>query len=138
MKNNYSLFDSWNQEKKHINKYWSTGKIKDFYINYRDVWYIKLGINVWYEQNWKTDFKRAVLVIKKIGNIFLVIPMTTKEKNNIYHYKLKSFKWKISWLILSQLRTVDKKRFIKKIWEISAEEFKIIKKNLSKYYFSDL
>ncbi|MDD3263079.1 MAG: type II toxin-antitoxin system PemK/MazF family toxin [Candidatus Absconditabacteria bacterium] len=138
MKNNYSLFDSWNQEKKHINKYGSTGKIKDFYINYRDVWYIKLGINVGYEQNGKTDFKRAVLVIKKIGNIFLVIPMTTKEKNNIYHYKLKSFKGKISWLILSQLRTVDKKRFIKKIGEISAEEFKIIKKNLSKYYFSDL
>jgi len=55
------------------------------------------------------------LVIKKIGNIFLVIPMTTKEKNNIYHHKLKSFKQKISWLILSQLRAVDKKRFIKKI-----------------------
>ncbi len=67
-----------------------------------------------------------------------MIPMTTKEKNNIYHYKLRSFKWKKSWLILSQLRTVDKKRFIEKIWEISTEEYKIIKKNLSKYYFSDL
>ncbi len=65
MKNNFSLFGTWNQEKKHINEYWSTWKIKDFYINYRDVWYIKLGINVWYEQNWKTEFKRAVLVIKK-------------------------------------------------------------------------
>ena len=138
MKNKSVLFDSWNQEKKHINKYWSTGEIKDFYINYRDVWYIKLGINVWYEQNWKTDFKRAVLIVKKIGNIFLVIPMTTKEKNDIYHYKLKSFKWRTSRLILSQLRTIDKKRFIEKIWEINSEEFKKIKKNLSKYYFSDL
>ncbi|AHB41816.1 hypothetical protein P148_SR1C00001G1037 [candidate division SR1 bacterium RAAC1_SR1_1] len=137
MENTFSLFDSWNQEKKHIHQYGSTGRIKDFYINHREVWYVKLGINVGYEQNGKTEFKRAVLIIKKIGNIFLVIPMTTKEKNNIYHYKLISFKGKVSWLILSQLRTVDKKRFIEKIGEISTEELKIIKKNLSKYYFSD-
>ena len=63
--------------------------------------------------------------------------MTTKEKNNSYHHKLTSFRGRDSWLILSQIKTIDKKRFIEKIGEIAKEELKNIKKNLSNYYFSD-
>jgi mRNA-degrading endonuclease toxin of MazEF toxin-antitoxin module len=101
------------------------------------VWYVKLGVNVGYEQDGKSEFKRAVLVIKKLGNLFLILPMTTKEKNNAYHYKLGTFRGKLSRIILSQIKTVDRNRFIEKIGEISYGELRVIKKSLSSYYFSD-
>ena len=138
MDKNPILFDQWNIEKKHIHYDGATWYRMEFYINTKEIWYAKLGINVWYEQDGKTEFKRAILVIKKLGNLFLVLPMTTKQKENRYHYKLQSFKGKPSWLILSQIKTIDKNRFIEKIGEIHYSELKNIKKNLSNYYFSDL
>ena len=132
------LFDQWNLEKKHIHYEWATGNRGKFYINPQEVWYAKLGINVWYEQDGKSEFKRAVLVVKKLGNLFLILPMTTKQKENRYHIKLQSFTWRDSWLILSQIKTIDRNRFIEKIGEINFTELKNIKKNLSDYYFSDL
>lgn len=131
-------FNEWNIEKQKIDDLGATWIHKIFYINEKEVRYVKLGVNIWYEQDGKSEFKRAILVIKQIGNIFLVLPMTTKEKNNKYHYKLQTFTWKSSSLILSQIRTIDKKRFIEKIGEIGGVEFKQIKKNLRNYYFSDI
>ena len=131
------LFDIWNQEKQKINYIGVIWWIAQSYINNKEIWYVKLGVNIGYEEDGKSQFKRAVLVIKKLGNLFLVLPMTTKKKENIYHYMLQTFTWKESRLILSQIRTIDKKRFIQKIWEIHYKEFQKIKKNLSEYYFSD-
>lgn len=137
MEKSEELFDQWNREKKHVHNVWATGYRNMFFVSAKEVWYVKLWINIWYEEDGKSEYKRAVLVIKKIGNLILVIPMTTKEKNNHYHYKLKTFVGRSSWLILSQIKTIDKKRFIQKIGEISAWEFTNIKKNLRMYYFSD-
>jgi hypothetical protein len=55
-----------------------------------------------------------VLVIKRIGSLFWCIPMTTKPKNNRFHYVLKSIKFGegiVSSLMLSQARIIDFKRF---------------------------
>ena len=138
MENFKRHFDDRNIEKKKINDLGATWVQKIFYVNEKEIRYVKLGVNIWYEQDGKSEFKRAVLIIKQIGNIFLTIPMTTKEKINRYHYRLQTFNWRPSSLILSQIRTIDKKRFIEKIWEISTGEFKQIKKNLRSYYFSDI
>ncbi len=130
-------FNQWNQEKQHINCHGATGKRSQFYINKKEVRYTKLGINIGFEQDWKSEFKRAVLVIKKLGNLFLVIPMTTKNKKDQYHLWLQSFIGRQSRLILSQIKTIDKNRFIEKIGEIKNSELKNIKKKLRNYYFSD-
>jgi len=137
MEKNWEVFDQWNREKKRVHTIWATGYRDVFFVHSKEVWYVKLWINIWYEEDGKSGYKRAVLVVKKIGNLFLVIPMTTKEKHNIYHHKLETFVWRSSWLILSQIKTIDKKRFIQKIGEVSAWEFQNIKKNLRTYYFSD-
>ncbi|MCX6822488.1 MAG: type II toxin-antitoxin system PemK/MazF family toxin [candidate division SR1 bacterium] len=137
MEKSTDLFDGWNQAKQHIHFHGATGDRNQFYINAKEVRYVKLGINVGYEQDGKSEFKRAILVIKKLGNLFLILPMTTKEKDNSYHYKLGTFRGRMSWIILSQIKTIDRNRFIEKIGEISYKELKNIKKNLSSYYFSD-
>ena len=138
MEKSEKIFDQWNQEKKKVHCEGATGYRNMFFVQEKEIWYVKLWINIGYEEDGKSEYKRAVLVIKRMWNLFLVIPMTTKEKNNMYHYKLESFVGRSSWLIISQIKTIDKKRYIQKIWEISVQEMKKIKKNLSEYYFSDL
>jgi len=125
------LFDWWNWMKKNIHFSWIWHPfIKEWFIYYTKLWQ-----NIWFEQNWKKDFERPVLVISKIWNIFFVIPMTTQWKNNKYYYKLKSSNFDVdSYLILSQWKVMDKKRFINDIWHISADELLDIKKLLKDLY----
>lgn len=55
-------FDIWNEEKKLI-----TAKNSDnFYVNKKEIWYVKLGINIGSESNGKKYFRRPVLVLKKV------------------------------------------------------------------------
>ena len=59
---------------------------ENIFVNNREIWYISLGNNIWYEEDWKWDnFFRPVLVIFKVWNMFYVIPMTTKWKNSKYY-----------------------------------------------------
>jgi len=129
------LYDIWNEEKKGIQ---SKKNIPIFHIYEREIWYVKLWINIWFEQNGKTHFRRPVLIIKKIGNMFYCIPLTTKGKeNSFFYYKLQSKNFEInSWLILSQTKNLDKKRFDEYVWKIDPWEFLIIKKLLKEMYLS--
>ncbi len=124
-------FDEWNDDKKFIH---SADK-NDIFINEREIWYIKMGINIWFEQNWKKAFRRPVLIIKKIWNLFFSIPLTTNIKRWIFYYKIKEkIKNKESCLILSQWRVYDKKRFMDIVWIINKDEFEDIKKILRDMY----
>ena len=127
-------FDDWNKLKQEINLTDS----KTFYIKERQVWYLHSWLNIWFESNWKwEDFKRPVLVIKKVWNMFFVVSMTTKWKDdNKFYYKLdNSYFNKESYLVLSQVKVVDKKRFFELIWEISWQDFREIKKELQNTLF---
>jgi len=109
------------------NKRWN------FYVNEREVWNINLWSNIWFESNGKDwNFKRPVLVIKVVWSVFFVASMTTKWKDNKFYFKLdnKYFN-KNSYITLSQVRIVDKKRFIEKIWMIAKNDFMQIKKELN-------
>ncbi len=127
------VFDEWNEEKKSL-----TSKEQDsFYVNEREIWYIKLGVNVGSESNGKKDFRRPVLVIKKVGSMFFVVPMTTKGKENKFYHTIHTAKYisahhipEVSRVQLSQVRIVDKKRFIHLLWEVSVPDFQVIKKKL--------
>jgi hypothetical protein len=79
------LFDAWNEEKKNIQNKINQEKIlteeekrkKRIYINEREIWYTTLGQIIGNESNGKKLFLRPVLVIKKVGSMFFVVPMTT-------------------------------------------------------------
>ncbi len=125
------LFDNWNTFKKELNK-----SEKYFYPKHRQIWYISIWKNIWFESNWKwEDFKRPVLILKRIWTMFLVVSMTTKWKNNHFYYSLdEKYFNKASFITLSQFKTVDKKRFIEKIWKINESDFVEIKNRIKKLF----
>lgn len=126
-------FDTWNIEKKLAH---NRVIKKDFIINTKEIWYVSLWCNVWYEQDGKMNFLRPVLVIRRIWSLYFCIPLTTRGKcDSAFYYTLYSVKFgKPSSLILSQWRVLDKKRFRYKINKVAAWEFNHIKKLLKGLY----
>lgn len=126
-------YNNWNILKQEINNI----ELKEFYIKERHVWYIHNWVNVWYESNWKwTDFKRPVLVLKKVWALFFIATMTTKWKDSKFYYKLSDDTfWKDSYITLSQVKIIDKRRFFEHIWIISENDFIKIKNELQNILF---
>ncbi len=111
-------------------------KHKNKYAKHKEIWYISLWKNIWYESNWKwNDFKRPVLIIKRIWTMFLIASMTIKWKKNKFYHKIdnKYFN-KDSYITLSQIKTIDSKRFIEKIWKISNEDYLDIKNKIKNLF----
>lgn len=133
-------FDEWNDNKKEIHK----KEYEDFYINVREIWFTKMWINVWFEENWKSEFLRPVLVLKKVWNLFFTVALTSQGKEkNYFYYKIvdlnlteKNKKYiNSSYCILSQVRVMDKKRFSQNVWNISNNDFIKIQKRLKNILF---
>lgn len=131
-------FEKWNEEKQKIEEL----DYHDYFVNKRDIYFTKMGLNIWFEENWKNDFLRPVLVLKKIGNLFFTVALTSKWKeNHDFYHKFETAKFNeehkkyqdSSYCILSQVKVMDKKRFTDKMWYISKEEFFIIKEKLRKF-----
>ncbi len=93
-------------------------------INQGEVYWCALGENIGDEENGKGDnFRRPVLVLKKFNkNIFWGVPLSTKNKDNIYYIRvlLKNIEQSA---MISQLRVLDTKRLDKKIGYISRKDF---------------
>lgn len=125
-------FDRWNIEKQKIDR------LNDLHLypKHREVWYISIWINIWYESCWKWEqFKRPVLILARVGSVYLVVSMTTKAKDNKYYFKIdESIFNKPSFVTLSQIKTIDKKRFIEKIWKLDINTFTEIKKRVKQLF----
>ena len=133
-------FDKWNDEKKIIHQ----KDCSEVYVNIREIWYIKMWVNIWFEENGKTEFLRPVLVVKKVWNLFFTVALTSQWKdNNYFYYKFKDLELSeknkkyinSSYAILSQVKTVDKKRFTQNVWIISKQDFTNLQKSLKICYF---
>lgn len=118
------LFDSWNilKQKSHINE-------KVIGIKERDIVFLKMGQNIGYEQDGKGDeFLRPVVIFKRFNkNMFLGIPLTTKKKENIYHFEFtyinKNNHETTNSAIISQIKMFDTKRVKYKSGMISKSDF---------------
>ena len=93
-------------------------------IKEREVYWCSLGENIGDEENGKGEgFRRPILIFKKFNNrVFWGIPMSTKNKENVYYLKviLKDVEQSV---ILSQLRLLDTKRLDTKIGYLSEVDF---------------
>ena len=130
-------FDEWNIHKQLVH----STDIPLFFVNPREIRYVKLWMNIGSEQNGKSEYKRPVLVVKKVWILFFVIPLTTHWKiGKIFYYLLEHpiflerNKVNQSFCILSQARVLDKRRFLHKIGEIQEKEFVLIKKRLKEAF----
>ncbi|MEN9604725.1 MAG: hypothetical protein RJB39_410 [Candidatus Parcubacteria bacterium] len=127
-------FISWNNEKVQTDQ-----QIRPIpYFAEGDIWWIKLGLNIGIEINGKGEhFTRPVLIIKKYNQYsFLCAPLSTRMNLNKYRIILCEINNKISVVNLSQLRNVDSKRLVRKIFHISKILFDGIKRKASEVNFS--
>ena len=125
-------FDGWNKEKIIIH---SRAK-KILYPKIRQVWYIKLGVNIWHEADGKWEYTRPVLIVKNIGSLYRCIPLTSQDKLDKFHYAIcdTQWNWKKSRAMLSQAKIIDIKRFEEMLGYVSESEFQKIKKLLKDMY----
>ena len=97
-------------------------------------------MNIGSEENGKWWFLRPVVVISIIGNMVLVAPTTSniQKKWSKFYYKICSVNFWLkedgnsieSFVMLSQMRTIDSKRLIKHKHTIVLTELQAIKKSL--------
>ena len=105
------LFSQWNQQK--INTHFSQ---KIIGIKERDIVFVRMGQNIGYEQDGKGDeFLRPVVIFKKFNkNMFLGLSLTTKQKENKFHFEFsyanKNGLKITNNAIISQLKVFDTKR----------------------------
>jgi mRNA interferase MazF len=100
----------------------------------REVWWCSLGANIGAEIDGKNDsFERPVLVVRVYNKeTLLVVPVTTKEKNDRFHHKIDSG-GKSSWASLTQIRVISNKRLLRKVDTITEEAFSSLKEALKKF-----
>jgi len=95
-----------------------------------DIWLLNLEPTKWNEQSWI----RPCLVIQnneffEYQGTTIVLPITWKNKED-WKFRILIKDFENYWLTLEstilsfQIRTADKSRFIKKIWEITDEKLK--------------
>ena len=112
---------------------------KCLFFHEREIFYVKLGLNVGIEQDGKgDDYERPVLILKKYNkHCCLIVPLSTKGKKNKYYFSFNFIKNKKSYAIISQIRLIDAKRLVNKIGVISEKDFYALKKTMKDMIFNE-
>jgi len=120
-------FDTWNIIKKKTDE---ASVNKNF--SEREVWFVRMGLNVGYEQDGKgEEYLRPALILKKFNkHVFLGIPLTKIEKDLPFYHTFQ-FKSGKSTAILSQVRLFDAKRLKFRYGKISKHDVGDIKQKLT-------
>ena len=117
-------FNIWNEIKQNIDK-----KVSKRYHS-GDIWWCSLGKNIGFEQNGRGEgFERPILVLKDFNeHACLIVPLTSKEKINKFHFYVGEFGEIDNYAILSQIRLIDTKRLVNQIGFIDTQKLDLIKK----------
>jgi mRNA interferase MazF len=101
----------------------------------KEIWWCYLGQNIGDEENGKNiSFNRPVIILKKFNkNLAIVVPTSTKLKDNIYYIDIFYSSRQYSALI-SQIRALDSKRLQNKIGELNQKDFIKIKQEIGKFW----
>ena len=120
-------FDKWNEVKKTTQQ---DNTLRSF--KHRDIFYMKMGQNIGYEQNGKGDnFVRPVIVLKKFNKgMFFGVPLSTQIKEGIFYYQFsfqKNDKTSKNIALLSQMKLYSSNRLLNKIGVINQSDFEKVK-----------
>ncbi len=111
---------------------------KDNISHVRDgeVRWIIFGVNVGSEIDGKgISFTRPGLIISMVGsNLALVIPMSTKIKNDVPGYFQIEWKGKIVSLCIHQIRIFSQKRILHRIGKISENKMLLCKQEVRNFF----
>lgn len=123
-------FDKWNKIKKSIHT-----KLDNFGVHEREIWWLSLGVNVGVEIDGKhKSFERPALVLRKFNRQMVwVLPATTHGKDPRFYEKF-TFSGKEYFVVLTQIRTVSTKRFVRKIGMMSQSDFARISAHVTRFF----
>ena len=118
-------FESWHGLKKKID----AGNENRFYKE-RQIWWCSLGVNVGSEQDGKDKgFVRPIIVLRGLSRkTCLVVPLTTSANINKNRIKVGVVDGEEASAIVSQIRTIDTKRFLNRIGIVNKTIFESIRK----------
>ena len=90
----------------------------------REVWWAYLGENVGSEEDGKgRQFSRPILILRGFSrDLFWGVPLSTTTKRGQYYHELQ-LNEKTSVALISQIRTLDTSRLIRKYGFISKKDF---------------
>lgn len=128
-------FDQWNKQKKLINAF---AHDENFYFHEREIWWCSLGTNIGIETDGKHEqFERPVLVLKKFYKDMLwVLPLTSHAHEDSFHHEVRH-EFGNSWVMLTQIKTVDSKRLLRKLGTVSQKDFVEIQETLCAFITSN-
>lgn len=104
---------------------------KEVYPKVREIWWVSLGQNIGVEVNGKNDnFERPVVIIKVFNNLgVLVAPISSKIKEDKYFIKFVNHEGEENIINMSQIRSISTKRFLRKVGDLSVEDFEKVKES---------
>jgi len=107
---------------------------KKLYFYEKNIWWASLGANIGHEEDGKNKkFERPVLILKKFNSyLAIIIPLTSRVKDNNKYYFKFLFNNHYSSAIISQLRIISSRRLIRKIGNIGTPDFYEIKRQIKK------
>jgi mRNA-degrading endonuclease toxin of MazEF toxin-antitoxin module len=122
-------FDRWNTIKKSTDAVDETARL---YFREGEIWWVRLGKNIGYETDGKSrEFTRPVIVLKKS----LRCPSRPRHSPTLPSPDRHGRDGKQAFATLSQLRNIDSKRLVKKIFHLDADVLAAIKKEASRVNF---
>ena len=119
-----NFFESWNLKKIETDEI-----IKTPFFHKREIWWMRIGKNIGFEQDGKgKNFLRPVVVFRKFNSrVFWGIPLSKTKNSGCFYFKF-SFKNTESTAILSQLRLFDAKRLHDRYGVMSKNNFENLEK----------
>ncbi len=123
-------FDEWIKLKEKLHR---IGRIRT--IHDGEIWWTAVGENIGVEINGKNEgFTRPVLIFKKLSRLnFLAIPLTSQCHDGSWYVPFV-FKNRKEWAVLSQIRIMSVHRLNKKMGELSALDYDLIREGFRRLY----
>lgn len=131
MENNEFIekYNNWNVKKQ--NMHFSNND--ELYFKESDIWWCSIGINIGSESYGKGgDFRRPILIIRKLSDdLCIALPLTSKIKVGTWFVNIL-LNGENRTVMLYQIRTFNRKRFQRKIGEVSIKDFNKVKEKLER------
>jgi mRNA interferase MazF len=120
-------YNNWNIKKQEI----QFSDIEESYFKEGDIWWCSLGQNIGNESYGKgNDYRRPILVIRKLSeNLCIALPLTSKRKTGTWFTDIL-LDGESRCVMLYQIRTLNRKRFQRKMGEVGFEDFIQVKEKL--------
>jgi mRNA interferase MazF len=120
-------YNNWNIKKQEI----QFSDIEETYFKEGDIWWCSLGQNIGTESYGKgRDYRRPILVIRKLSeDLCIALPLTSKTKIGTWFVDIL-LNYESRCVMLYQIRTLNRKRFQRKMGEVSIEDYIKVKEKL--------